>query len=467
MKKLIISIALLLTSFTLVCADTIDDAFMESRKIEQQIKKTHFPDRTFLITDFGAKANKETEPCHEAINRAIVTCSLSGGGTVIIPSGTFYTGPITLKSNVNLHLSEGAFLKFSTDQSLYFPAVLTRWEGIDCYNAHPLIYAYGETNIAITGKGTIDGQATNDNWWAMCGAPRYGWKEGMVAQRNGGRERLLMYGETGTPIYKRLMTPTDGMRPQLINFYSCNTILIENVTLLNSPFWVIHPLFCESMIVKGVNIFNRGPNGDGCDPESCKNVLIEDCVFDTGDDCIAIKSGRNADGRKWNIPSENIIVRKCSMKNGHGGVVIGSEISGGYRNLYVEDCRMDSPELERVIRIKTSTCRGGIIEGVYVRNIEVGQCKEAVLRINLQYENREKCNRGFDPTVRNVHLKNVNCQKSKLGVLVIGLDDDKHVNDISVTDCRFNNVSTGSNDVKGSSDIRFTNLYINGKIIKQ
>lgn len=443
-----------------------DKAFKESARIEKQIKKTSFPKQTFNITDFGAKADTPDESCHEAINRAIVQCSLSGGGTVIVPKGTFYTGPVTLKSNVNFHLEEGAILKFLTDQSLYFPAVITRWEGIDCYNARPLIYANGESNIAITGKGVIDGQGSKETWWPMCGAAKYGWKEGMTAQRNGGRERLLMYGETSTPIYKRLMTPEDGLRPQLINLYSCHTILIEDVTLLNSPFWVIHPLFCESLIVRGVHIFNRGPNGDGCDPESCKNVLIENCTFDTGDDCIAIKSGRNADGRKWNIPSENIIVRNCQMKNGHGGVVIGSEISGGYRNLFVENCRMDSPDLDRVIRIKTSTCRGGLIENVFVRNVTVGQCREAVLRINLQYENREQCKRSFAPTVRNVHLKNITCEKSKLGVLIIGLDDDKHVDNISVEDSHFNNVTKDTNEINGAKNVTFKNLYINGKLVK-
>lgn len=468
MKK-VLGILSLLLSATLAIANPIDfdKAFKESTKIEKQIKKTSFPKRTYLITDFGAKTDTPNTPCHEAINLAIVTCSLNGGGTVIVPKGVFYTGPITLKSNVNFHVEEGAELKFSTDQNLYFPGVITRWEGLDCYNARPLIYAYGETNIAITGKGIIDGQGSKETWWPMCGAPRYGWKEGMVAQRNGGRERLLMYGETSTPIYKRVMTPDDGLRPQLINLYSCNTVLIEDVTLLNSPFWVIHPLFCESLIVRGVKVFNRGPNGDGCDPESCKNVLIENCTFDTGDDCIAIKSGRNADGRKWNIPSENIIVRGCSMKNGHGGVVIGSEISGGYRNLYVEDCRMDSPDLDRVIRIKTSPCRGGVIENVFVRNVSVGQCREAVLRINLQYENREKCDRSFPPIVRNVHLKNVTCEKSKLGVLIIGLDDNEHVSNISVEESHFNNVAKDGNDIKGAKDVTFKNLYINGKLVKQ
>lgn len=444
-----------------------DKAFKESVQIEKQIKRTSFPQKSYSICDFGAQPDTPEAPCHEAINRAIVTCSLNGGGTVVVPKGTFHTGPLTLKSNVNLHLEEGAVLKFSTDQRLYFPGVITRWEGLDCYNARPLIYAYGETNIAITGRGTIDGQGSNETWWPMCGAAKYGWKEGMVAQRNGGRERLLMYGETSTPVYQRVMTPEDGLRPQLINLYLCHTVLIEDVTLLNSPFWVIHPLMCESLIVRGVHVFNRGPNGDGCDPESCKNVLIEGCTFDTGDDCIAIKSGRNQDGRRWGIPSENIIVRDCLMKNGHGGVVIGSEISGGYRNLFVENCRMDSPDLDRVVRIKTSTCRGGLIENVFVRNVSVGQCREAVLRINLQYENRENCHRGYTPTVRNVHLKNVNCEKSQLGVLIIGLEDDSHVSNISLEECRFNNVSKNGNKISGARDVTFRGLYINGTLCQQ
>ncbi|WP_239060741.1 glycoside hydrolase family 28 protein [Bacteroides sp. 519] len=444
----------------------IEEAFKEAAEIERQIKRTSFPATVYSITDYGVQSGNE-EPCHEIINKVITLCSLNGGGTVLVPKGTFLTGPITLKSNVNLHIEEGATLKFSTDQSLYFPAVITRWEGIDCYNARPLIYAYGETNIALTGKGTIDGQGSTEAWWPMSGAARYGWAEGMVSQRNGARERLLMYNEANVPIYKRIMTPEDGMRPQMVNFYYCNTVLIEDVTLLNAPFWVIHPLLCEDLVVKGVQIFNRGPNGDGCDPESCKNVLIEDCMFDTGDDCIAIKSGRNNDGRKWNIPSENIIVRNCLMKNGHGGVVIGSEISGGCRNVYVENCQMDSPDLDRVIRIKTSTCRGGLVENVFVRNVTVGQCREAVLRINLQYENRENCRRDFVPMVRNVHLKNVTSEKSKYGVLIIGLDDSESVYNISVEDSRFNNVTENGNSITGQTkDVTFKDLYINGKKVK-
>lgn len=444
-------------------AQDVSQAWKACAEIERQIQKTSFPQRTFCITDFGAKPKDKDNLCHEAINQAIIACNQKGGGIVTIPADTFYTGPITLKSNVNLHFEKGACLRFSTEKYLYKPAVLTRWEGLDCYNLRPLIYAYGETNLAITGEGTIDGQGSNESWWFMCGnAERFGWKEGMIAAKNGGRDKLIMYAENFIPVDKRQMDLEDGLRPQLINLYHCSKVLIEGVTLRNSPFWVIHPLFCESLVVRGVKIYSHGPNSDGCDPESSKNVLIENCLFDTGDDCIAIKSGRNADGRKWNVPSENIIVRNCEMRDGHGGVVIGSEISGGYRNLFVENCRMDSPNLDRVIRIKTNSCRGGTIENIYVRNIEVGECREAVLKINLLYENDERCDRSFPPLVRNVCLENVASGKSEYGVLVVGYDDSVNIDRISLTDCSFSNVSRKAYDIKGARNVSFRNLHVNG-----
>ncbi|MBR3287886.1 MAG: glycoside hydrolase family 28 protein [Bacteroidales bacterium] len=443
--------------------DVISEAFKEARRIEKQIRTTSFRSQDFNILDFGAVADRPDQPCHEAVNRAIVQCSLAGGGRVVVPAGTFYVGPITMKSNVNLYLAEGASLRFVENKDLYLPQVLTRWEGVDCYNYHPLIYAYGETNIAITGKGTIDGQASNTNWWNMNGSTRYGWTPGQVSQSQGGRSKLLAFGENKTPVSERIMGPQDALRAQLIHFNSCNTVLIEGVQLRNSPFWVIHPLLCENLIVRGVRIECHDPNGDGCDPESCRNVLIENCYFDTGDDCIAIKSGRNNDGRRWNVPSENIIVRNCEMKDGHGGVVIGSEISGGFRNLFVENCVMDSPNLERVIRIKTNTCRGGIIENIFVRDVTVGQCKEAVLKINLLYESNENCQRDFPPTVRNVHMQRVTSQQSRYGVLIAGLDktDDYNVYDISVEDSSFDKVERG-NSVAGATRVVFKNLLING-----
>ena len=392
-----------------------------------------------------------------------MACHNAGGGKVVVPQGTFYTGPITLLSHVNLHIEKGATLKFSTNPTDYFPAVLSRWEGIDCYNAHPLIYAYQAENIALTGEGTLDGQGSKTDWWYMKGGRHT--VEGMPDQiTSGGRARLFGAAENGIPVEERIMTPDDALRPPFVSFMNCTSALIEGVYITNSPFWVIHPIFCQDLIVRGVRINSHGPNNDGCDPESCKNVLIENCVFDTGDDCIAIKSGRNNDGRKWNIPSENIVVRCCQMKDGHGGVVVGSEISGGY--LYVEDCEMDSPNLDRVVRIKTNACRGGVIENLFVRNVRVNECNEAVMRINLLYEPNEDCNAAFPPVVRNVYLSNVTSQKSKYGIIIDGFEDKANVYNIHVTDCEFNNVSKGNTRISGMTEnICLDNLKINGEVV--
>ena len=296
--------------------------------------------------------------------------------------------------------------------------------------------------------------------------------EGMISQRIESRPRLLKNGEDGIPMYnekgertpERVFGPQDGLRPQLVSFNKCEGILLEDVTLLRSPFWVIHPLHSTDITVRRVKMINDGPNGDGCDPECCDRVLIEDCYFNTGDDCIAIKSGRNRDGRERNMPSKNIIIRNCEMKNGHGGVVIGSEISGGCQNVFAHDCVMDSPELERVLRIKTNSCRGGIIENINMRNVKVGVCKESVLKINLDYEPKEICCRGYYPTVRNVYMENVTSESSQYGVQIIGLDEDTYVYDITVKDCKFNGVKDGNFMSGKTRNINFENLFINGSL---
>ena len=460
-------------------------AWQQCDSVLHSIAATDFSQgRTYPITDFGALAmadGRDTLLCHDAINAAIRAAHEAGGGTVVVPDSTYVTGPITLLSNVNLHLADSAVLKFSTRQELYFPAVQTRWEGCDCYNAHPLIYAIGVENIALTGHGTLDAQSSNDNWWAMCGARHYGWSEGKVSQagrdhvrETSPRQRLLDWCTRQVPITERQFTAEDGMRPQFVNFVGCERVLIEDVTLLRSPFWVLHPLVCDDVIVRGVHIINEGPNGDGCDPECCNRVLIENCVFHTGDDCIAIKSGRNQDGRLRGIPSQNIIVRNCSMEDGHGGVVIGSEIGGGYRNLWVENCQMDSPNLERVIRIKTNNLRGGVIENIWVRNVEVGRCREAVLRINLNYEPNEVGERGHNPTVRNVNLRNVTCQESRYAIVLNGLTDCCNIHDVSITDCQWSGIQGGPKGTLCDSliwaegqyrDIHFDHLLLNGQLV--
>ena len=441
------------------------------RQIEQSIRLPQFPDKAFVITKYGAKPGNTAAKNQKAIQKAIDTCSKKGGGRVVVPAGQhFLTAAIQLKSHVNLVVEEGAVLEFAFQPELY-PIVPTRWEGLDCWNLSPLIYAYQQKDVAVTGRGTIDGGGSRETWWPWVSAPKFGFKEGMtVHQWNGSRARLLKAAEDGVDMDERRFGTQDGLRPQMINFNQCEGILIEDVTLLRSPFWVIHPLLSTDITVRGVKINNDGPNGDGCDPESCDRVLIENCYFNTGDDCIAIKSARNNDGREGGQgryagrPSKNIIIRNCEMKNGHGGVVIGSEISGGCQNVYAENCRMDSPSLDRVLRIKTNSCRGGIIENINMRNITVGQCKEAVLKINTDYEPREVCCRGFNPTVRNVWMENVTCQKSRYGVLVVGMPDACQVYDVDVKNCQFNGVAEGNKLTGQWRDIRFDNLQINGAL---
>ena len=444
------------------------------RQIEQSIRVPQFAQRDFVITKYGAKTTNTAAKNQKAINKAILACSKKGGGRVIVPAGQhFLTAAIELKSHVNLVVEEGAVLEFAFEPELY-PVVPTRWEGVDCWNLSPLIYAYQQTDIAITGKGTIDGGGSRETWWPWVSSARFGFKDGMtVHQWNGARQRLLQYAEDGVPMDERRFGTKDGLRPQMINVNQCEGVLIEDVTLLRSPFWVIHPLLSTDITVRGVKVNNDGPNGDGCDPESCDRVLIENCYFNTGDDCIAIKSGRNNDGREGGQgkfagrPSKNIIIRGCEMKNGHGGVVIGSEIGGGCQNVFAENNDMDSPLLDRVIRIKTNPCRGGIIENINARNIRVGECKESVLKINLDYDPREVCCRNYPPIVRNVNLENVTCQKSKYGVMIVALNDQCNVYDINVKNCQFNGVQDG-NSIKGQTrDLRFDNLMINGSLVLQ
>ena len=457
-------IHLLIILLFIPCAAMANAWDTQYKQIEKNIRQPEFKDKSYNITDFGASTKAKAADNQKAINKAIATCSKNGGGRVVIPEGTFITGAITMLSKVNLHIEKNGVLLFAFQPELY-PIVPTRWEGLDCWNLQPCVYAYKQTDIAITGQGTIDGGGENDTWWKWCGKDHYGWKEGIISQKSGSRARLLKMAEDGVDMNERKFGPQDGLRPQLINFNQCDGILIEDVTLLRSPFWVIHPLLSKNITVRGVHINNDGPNGDGCDPESCDGVLIENCFFNTGDDCIAIKSGRNNDGRLWGRPSENIIIRNCEMQNGHGGVVLGSEISGGCRNVFAENCKMDSPDLDRVIRIKTNTCRGGIIENLYARNIEVGQCGESVLKINLDYEPKEICCRGYAPTVRNINIENITCQKSKYGVQIIALDSVCNVYDINVKNCRFNGVKDGNFESGQTRNINFDNLFINGSLV--
>lgn len=438
------------------------DPFDTADKIISDIKVLEFPDNILNIIDFGAIADGKTLST-QAIKKAIDSCSNSGGGKVIIPNGDFLTGPIELKSNVNLHLEEGAHVLFSTNHKDYLPVVHTSYEGVELMNYSPLIRAYKQKNIAVTGKGTLNGQGSNTNWWPWCGKDSYGWVEGAPKQHDSiNLPRLRKLIEAGAPVSERVFGDGYQIRPTFFEPFECENVLLQGVTITNAPFWVIHPLKSNYVRIDGVTVSSHGPNNDGCDPEYCKNVHITNCTFDTGDDCIAIKAGRNEDGRRVNIASENIVIENCDMKDGHGGVVLGSEISAGVRNVFARNCKMDSPNLDRAIRIKTNTLRGGFVENLYVKDIQVGQVKEAALKINLHYGIYANQEGAFIPKIDGIHLENMTVENSgKYGILIKGREE-AIIKNVTLTNVHIKGAKEPLS-VEFSEPIVFKNTTINGK----
>jgi polygalacturonase len=434
-----------------------EDPWDAAEALRRRIVPPRFPDRHFDITTFGAVGDGEAD-CSSALRQAIAACREAGGGQVIVPRGRFLTGAVRLESGVDLHLSSGATLAFSHDARKYLPVVMTRWEGTELMNYSPFIYALDAENIAITGSGTLDGQADAGHWWDWRG-------DGPAARarQTPARDRLVAMNARGVPVRDRVFGEGSWLRPNFIQPYRCRNVMVEGVTIVNSPMWEIHPVLSRNVIVRNVSIRSHGPNNDGCDPESCRDVLIEGCTFDTGDDCIALKSGRNDDGRRLHTPVENVLIRDCTMKDGHGGVVIGSEISGGARNIFAEGCRMDSPRLDRVLRIKTNSVRGGTVERVFMRDIAVGQVADAVVTIDFFYEEGDAGK--FPPVVRDVEVRNVTSRKSRYGVVLRGYPTDP-IQDVRMADCRFDGVAEG--DVfEAVRNLTFSNVRVNGRLVNE
>lgn len=392
--------------------------------------------------------------------------------SLVLCQGVFLSSAITLLSNVNLHLKDGSTILFSQNTTAY-PNVFTRLGGIELMNFSPFIYAFEAENIAITGTGVLNGNADCEHWWPWKGRNNNlellcGIIEGFPTEE-ADVAALTEMAEQNVPVEQRIFGEGHYMRPVFVQPYRSKNILIEDVTFLRSPNWILNPVLCENVIVRGVTINSTGPNSDGCNPESSKDVLIENVRFITGDDCIALKSGRNADGRRINVKSENIVIQNCVMENGHGGFTIGSEISGGVENVFCQNCSMNSPDLEQALRFKNNAVRGGLIEDIFIRNIHIPELytgasasRGMVLSIDFFYE--EGPNGNYSPVVRNVDIRNVTSSRSNYALYLRGFPTD-HITNVRLYNCHFYDVIRG-NIIEYVDNLGLFNVTVNGDMVE-
>ncbi len=417
-----------------------------------QVKAPQFRKDTFNIMRYGAKPDGLTLNT-KAINDAIDACSKKGGGVVLVPAGLWLTGPVVLKNNVNLHLQQASLLQFTSDLTQY-PLVAGNWEGLPQMRNQSPLSATNAVNIAVTGFGIVDG---NGDAWRMVKRDKLTetqWKKLLASGGVLSEDKKTWYPSDGSKFGSTLKNPgeikpekdaafynsvKDFLRPNLLVFTSCKNILLEGVTFQNSPAWNLHPLMCENLIVR--NVYAKNPwyaqNGDGIDIESCKNVLVENSTFDVGDDGICIKSGRDEAGRKRGMPTENLLVRNCTVYHAHGGFVIGSEMSGGARNIWVENCTFIGTDIG--LRFKTTRGRGGIVENIYIRDIAMKDIVGDAILFDMYYaaqdpvplagEKREPPKvetlpvTEATPQFRNFRISNVVCNGAEKAIFVRGIPE--------------------------------------------
>lgn len=428
-------------SFTGLAQEKLDT----KSEILARIIPPSFPDRSFSVLDYGAVPDGTTNS-KPAFDAAIATCKAAGGGKVVVPNGTYFLeGPIHLESHLNLEIQEGATLKFTSNPDAY-PSVLSSWEGTILYNYSPFIYAYQKENIAITGKGTIDGEASETfaKWHGLQ-------KEDQLLSRD--------MNHKGVPFKERQFGKGHYLRPHLIQLFECKNILIEDVKIEDSPFWCVHLLKCVNATLRGLKYDAQNKNNDGIDPEYSKDILIENITFNNNDDNVAIKAGRDHEGRKMNRPSENIIIRNCHFKGLHA-VVMGSEMSSGVRNVFVEDCDY-AGYVKRGVYLKSNPDRGGQISDVFVNNVTFGEVLDCFM-ITSNYHNEGT---GYPTKIKNIHLNAVSCKKANnYGVYIKG-HPDKSVTDIHIKNMK---VEAAGRDtfVDYANTITFEGLEINGKTVQ-
>jgi len=349
---------------------------------------------------------------------AIDSISKNGGGRLLIPSGTYVTGALNLKSCVEIHLAEsGTILKFiNKDLENNYPLVHSHWEASPCMNYSPLLYGMNIHDVAITGQGTLDGGADFDNWWNWHHQVEKEWSEDKIDLQLDDKKLIREMNNEGIPVTDRVFGSEHYLRPNFIQVIGSERILLQDFKIINSPMWVINPVLCKSTIVDGIRIESQGPNNDGCDPESCNGVWIKNCVFDTGDDCISLKSGRDRDGRELNTPCENILIENNLFSDGHGGIALGSEMSGGIRYVLADNNRFTSPNLTYALRFKTNASRGGIVEHIMMTDTVIDYVSGAAVHGTMLYEDGRKGNNL--PIFRNITIDNVTSYGGDYGIFL-------------------------------------------------
>jgi polygalacturonase len=405
-----------------------------------------FPQKVFDVRDFGAIGDS-LHDCSEGITKAIAACSKEGGGRVLIPEGTWKTGPIHLQSNIDLHLARGATVQFSDDPMDYLPLVFVRWGGLECYNYSPLIYARNCNNIAITGSGVVLGRGKK--WWCY------------KKRQQKAHARLYQMAIDGLPVDQRKFGCEEHMlRPQVIAPINCTNVLLEDFTVgEGGPMWAVHLAYCSDVTVRRVRIIApEGPNNDGIIVDSSRNVIVEDCDLHTADDCIALKSGMNEEGQRLGKPTENVIIRRIRATAGHGGITIGSDMSGGVRNVFVHDCHYDGPSAG--IRFKAARGRGGVVENIFAQDITMGRIPGDAIEMTTDFPGFVLPS-GKAPTFRNIQIKNVTCQQAKTAARMIGLADTP-LQSISVENLTIA-CDSGLHCTSGN-DIRLVNCSISPKL---
>ncbi|MGV9385697.1 glycosyl hydrolase family 28 protein [Nonomuraea sp. NPDC003707] len=434
-------------------AQPLDSPWDQVPAILARIVPPTFPDRTFPITDYGAKPDNSTD-CTAAFRSAIAACNAAGGGTVLVPgTGKFRTGKIHLLSGVRLHVEAGGTIRFRSDAGSYLPTVFTRWQGIECFNYSPFIYARNQTDIALTGTGTIDGNAAAGPWF------------GFDDQRGPDWDRLQQQAVDGVPVEQRQFGDGHFLKPNMIQFYGCRNILVEDLDIRNPAMWTIHPVLSRNITIRRVKIYSRGAMVDGVDPESSSDVLIEGCTFDTGDDGTVIKSGRDTDGRRVGVPSTDIVIRDNTYYGRWGAITVGSEMSGGVRNVFAENNRIlagSSYHSFYALYLKTNNRRGGTVDGVHVRNLTGGPCDRGGFYIDMNYSLTGPGNGPIvNPVIQNITVDGLNIAGSPFAIKLSG-SAASHIRNVTIANSTFTQIDTPAPQLSNADNVVLRDVRING-----